>query len=331
MKTPNVYLVRSPYVLVKEDLAGYGWPQINFTEASSSKELLGLFHEKNIELGRQKNQIKRFFNISKGDIIVAPMSRSIAIGFATGVRSYEKGVGYGENRISVEFLRNSDNSLIRIPRSELSEALSTRLKIRMTVVSLEEFREEVLFKIDQVKNNGGVSFDSYVALLQEESLNKLHQQLLENIRNGKTNLQSGGYGLEKLVKELLELEGYTAKILSTRAFEGTADADLQAFRANRFSSDKLLIQVKHHYGTTGYKALDQLRSLDNNDDAQLCIITTGKVSPEMKREAEEHDVSVMDGDDFIDWLLSHTDGLSVVSMNKLGLSKVPTLLLTPNN
>ncbi|WP_207060890.1 restriction endonuclease [Motiliproteus sp. SC1-56] len=323
----NIYLVRSPSDLVGENLAGYGWRQVDFSDASSFDELMGAFSAKGIDPGRHRNQMKRFLAISEGDIVVVPLYRAVAIGFATGIRSYRTGVEYGENRVGVEYLRNEDGSVVRIPRSELPEALSTRLRIRMSVVSLNEFREDILRMVDQVCSGGGTSFNSHIEALEADALDTLRKRLLANIRNGQTNLQSGGIGLENLVAELLRLEGYSARVLSKSAFEGGADADVEAFRGDRFSSNKLLIQVKHHNGMTGRQALQQLKLLDSDDGVQRWIITTGGVSAELVEEAQSDGIGVMDGETFTEWLVDHAHDLSFATLNKLGLSKLPSLLL----
>lgn len=151
MENAKIYLVRSPAKLIADNLAGYGWPQVNFSEAEDTKGLMALFAEKGINPGRHRNQIKRFFSMKSGDIVVVPLHRAVAFGIATGKRSYATGIGYGENRTGVEYLRHDDGSVIRVPRTELPEALSTRLRIRMSVVSLDEFKDDIIRIIDQTR------------------------------------------------------------------------------------------------------------------------------------------------------------------------------------
>ncbi|GGB82244.1 hypothetical protein GCM10011352_05070 [Marinobacterium zhoushanense] len=327
MENSKIYLVRSPAKLIAEQMAGYGWPQVNFSEAADTDGLLSLFAEKGIDPGRHRNQIKRYFSISSGDIVVVPLQRAVAFGVATGKRSYGKGVGYGENRIGVEYLRHEDGSVVRVPRTDLPEALSTRLRIRMSVVSLGEFKDDIIRIVDQIKSSGGANFDSHVQQLEAEALANLRERLLNNIRGGKTNLESGGIGLEKLVAELLRTEGYATKILAKTAFEGKADADVEAFREDLFTSKKLLIQVKHHNGNTGYHALRQLQQMDNEDDVQRWLITTGDVQPELVEEAESQGIGVMDGERFAEWVVERAGQLSPATLNRLGLSTVPSLLI----
>lgn len=327
MDNSKVYLVRSPSKLIAENLAGYGWPQVNFSEAEDSAGLMALFADKGINPGRRCNQIKRFFSIQEGDIVVVPLHRAAAFGIATGKRSYAKGIGYGENRIGVEYFRDANGYVVRVPRSELPEALSTRLRIRMSVVSLAEFKDDIIRIINQVKDTGGARFDSHIQQLEADALTSLRKQLLNNIRAGKTNLASGGIGLEKLVEELLRIEGYVAKIQAKTAYEGNTDIDIEAFRNDRFTSNKLLIQVKHHSGITGFHALRQLQALDKEDDTQRWIITTGDVQQELVEEAESQGIGIMDGECFVEWVVEHADQLSQATLNRLGLSKTPSLLI----
>jgi restriction system protein len=88
----KVLLVRSPAPLTKLNLAGYGWGEINFSEFSQFNELLSYVEEQEIEIGRHKNQMSRFFNIKEGDVLVVPVYRAIIIGIAQGDKSYGEGV-----------------------------------------------------------------------------------------------------------------------------------------------------------------------------------------------------------------------------------------------
>lgn len=327
MSEPRVFLVRSPYELVNQGQAGYGWPQVNFSDFETEEELVSTFRTRNIDVGRQLNQIKRFYSIRSGDIVVVPLPRAIAIGYATGTKSYEKGIDYGENRIGVNFLTHKeDGSILRIARTDLTGAFSSRLKIRMTVVSLAEFKDEVIGVIERTKSNGATALDSRVQALEEKAQQQLKQQLLQNICDGKTYLESGGYGLEKLVAELLRAEGYDAKILDKATFEGHADADVLAVREDRFSSTTLLVQVKHHGGTTGFHAVRQLEAIDEELQAQKWIVTSAKMSQDAKTAAEQQGINVIEGEGLVDWVIEQAGNLSPKTLHKLGISSVPTLL-----
>ncbi|CAM5203111.1 hypothetical protein OURE66S_03300 [Oligella ureolytica] len=330
MNKAKILLVRSPSELLEQDMIGHGWSQVNFSEANSLDELFSTFHEKKLTLGRRRNQIKRFFSVKEGDIVVVPLSRSIAIGHATGKKHYGQGITNGANRIEVNFLRHENNkSVIRIPRRKLTQALSSRLKIRMSVIYLEEFQDEIHRLIEEITTNGATQFDTRMDELESKALQELKNQLLTNIQSGKTYLESGGFGLEKLVMELLQTEGYGAKILAKTTYEGKADADILAIREDRFTSTTLLVQVKHHSGYTGFHAVRQLEAIeDETTSLQKWVITTGSMKDELKEQAETQGINIMEGEELVDWIIKQINLLSPSTLQKLGLSSpIPMILI----
>jgi restriction system protein len=93
----------------------------------------------------------------------------------------------------------------------------------------------------------------------------------------------------------------------------------------------VLIQVKHHRGETGRHGLRQLQAIQANasetwGEHELVLVSTGSVSPDIKDDAEQTGIVVLDEADFIDWLLDHVDGLKPETRRKLGLSEVPSFI-----
>lgn len=320
----NIILVRSPECLTEDDWIGYGWQRVNFSVFKSATEVIDELLREYGSIGRKRNQITRFFNIKKGDIIVVPVSKHIVIGHASDVKKYEKGISYGENRVKVSFLRDSTGKIIKIPRNQLSQGLSSRLKIRMAVGPLTEFGDEILSLLQQIEKDGGVSFNSRFLESEELATHTFKEQLLNNIQQGRTNLESGGYGLEKLVLELLKIEGYQGKILAKNQSSDISDADIEASRSDTFTSTRLTIQVKHHDGHTSIHGVEQLSGLDD-DESQKWLITTGVLSEQTISEAQDRGIYVMDGRGFIDWLYEHIPSLSPVTKSKLYISDVPSI------
>jgi len=346
----NYILVRSPLNLVKDSLAGYGWSRVDFSACVSVEELMASFKQQNLEVGRRKKAIKRFYNIKQDDVVIVPMNRAFAIGIATNTKAYAPEVKNGANQIQLKYLKDSQGQLVKIPRKEVSEALSTRLKVRAAVVGISEFKDEIELLIEQIAEKGYVSYSSRIDDQEAEAIAAFKKQLLANIRSGKTNLESGGYGLEKLVLELLNLEGYSGKIAAKNAREGIADVDIDAYSNGLFKAAKLQIQVKHHKGNTSKHGLKQLIAVDNaisdenthKEDAQekadndesdndelvteKWLITTGELSAEVKAFAKDNRIKVMDGTEFVDWIYSKQTELSLTTRQKLGISSIPTLL-----
>lgn len=323
----NYVLVRSPMALAKGGCIGYGWSRVNFSSFNSPKDLIGHFTESGIDFGRSKNQIVRFFNIREGDVVVVPVSGAILIGTSTGKKSYGEGVKYGSNRISVDFFRDSDGALVKVSRKNLSTALSSRLRIRQSVVSLFEFKPEIDRIYTALKESGSSLYSSHIQELDTLEVEAFRKGMLENIRSGRANLASGGTGLEELVHELLKIDGYEATILPKSGQEGVADVDIVAFKTDFLSSTKLLIQIKHHSGTSGFHGVKQIQAVEDEEQVLRWLITTACVSDEVRERALAANINVMDGEDFSTWLASNVAGLSVATRNKLGISSVPSLLI----
>jgi restriction system protein len=267
------------------------------------------FKHQEIAVGRRKKAIKRFYNIKQSDVLIVPMNRSFAIGIATNEKSFTPGIKNGANQIRVEYLKDSEGQPLRIPRTEVSEAFATRLKVYMAVVNISEFEDEIELLLKQIENDGHVSYSNRIDDQETETIERFKAQLLSNICTGKTNLESGGYGLEKLVLELLRLEGYIGKIPAKNERTGIADVDIDAYTQDRFKIPKLQIQVKHHKGNTSKHGLKQLIAVDDKD-TEKWLITSGDLSEEVQTYAEEHSIKAMEGSELVDWIYNKQTQLS---------------------
>lgn len=120
---------------------GVGWGRADFSQQASAEEVLKTLKD----VGRNSNSIRYFFNLSVGDIVVVPLSRAIAIGIVSGNKRFvpEFANLNACNQVSVDFFCNDDGKIIRIPRNDLSEGLSSHLKIRKAIARLHNFRKEI--------------------------------------------------------------------------------------------------------------------------------------------------------------------------------------------
>ncbi|MBF8221052.1 restriction endonuclease [Halomonas sp. 328] len=325
---PKYVLVRSPAALPPQGWVGYGWSNVDFSRFASAQALLAHFRAEGIDYGRKGNQIRRYFALGEGDRVIVPMGSHIVIGEASGQKAFELGVAYGENRVAVSFLKHADGSLVRIPRNQLPQGLASRLKIRMAIAPLDEFAEKVEWLIHQARDEGAVSLDRRIETLEYETEEAFKAQLLANLRQGRTYLESGGYGLEQLVLELLTLEGYEGRIEAKNARADLGDVDIAASRTDAFSSTRLLVQVKHHDGVSGLHGLRQLEALEDDEEAIRCFVTSAEVSDTLRERAEAQGIRVMDGADLVEWLVGHLEGLSRTTRQRLGIGLTPTLLLS---
>ena len=330
MTQPNFFLVRSPN-LINEGQVGYGWGNVNFSAFDNAKDLIEKGFQ-GINRGRHTKQIKRFFNIKKGDYVIVPFSGAIAIAEVIGDKTYhpiDKNFPYGENRIAVRYLKHKDGFFI--PRKHLTTALQNRLKVRMTVCNLNQFSDDLNKHINSINNNTLYTWTTE----QENKLNmKVEQfktELLSRFRSNKNiYLKAGGLGLELIVKEILEAKGYKASIPGKNLRSGIEDVDIIATRDLEFShkQELILIQVKHHKGVTNSHGVKQVYEYEVSEEDYASINRVLLTTAEFKNieSANSYDITVLAGIDFINWIYENLSLLSNDTLLALGISDVPTLL-----
>ncbi len=302
---------------------------VNFSAHEEIKSLIKDIIEKNGSIGRMTNQVKNYFSLKNGDIVIVPLGKKIAIGRVLGQKYYDplfKG-GHGANQVTVDFFKK-ENKVIYIPRSKLKENLESRLKLRTTIGDLSRFSQEIEHIIQNLNDYGG--FDVKNSYQEKSDLYEAEfkKELLDALWKGNTRLKAGGRGLEELVKELLEIEGYSnVYILDKKNGEGIADIDIQATsEKNPFLKD-ILVQVKHHRGETSKHAINQLIAYENETatNAYKWVITTGHISDESKLYAEENQINIMEGEQFVDRIYTNLDKLKNITKENLGIVNVPKL------
>ncbi|CAM4305254.1 restriction endonuclease [Acinetobacter pragensis] len=322
-------MVRSPEALITESKIGYGWKHINFSEHENTKSLIKEIIDKNGSIGRMKNQVINFFSLKEEDIVLVPVRKSVIIAKVLGGKFYECDFrsGHGANQIMVEYFKK-DGKVIKIPRSRLKQNLESRLKLRTTIADLSKFAPEIDELLKNINIYGDFNITDVFQEKIENSIIAFKNELLKSLRKGNTRLKAGGRGLEELVQELLEIQGYSqVDILAKQNGIGKSDVDIQAVSENNPFLKDLLVQVKHHDGITGKKAIDQLITYEKEEaiDAYKWVITTGNISDDTKNYAEKHQISIMEGDEFVDWIYTNLDKLKISTKESLGIIEVPKL------
>lgn len=321
-------LVRTPKALITKDKIGIGWSKVNFSQFATAKELVKELKSIHPKFSRARKQVERFFNLKQGDIIIIPSYKSILLAIVSGEKTFNPDFdkGHGANQISVNYLKQADGKLLRIARSHLTEGLERRLKIYQAVADLKDFSKE-LDKLVTQKDNFSLESEYLQILATKQEVFK--DELLMRLRHGKTRLDTGGLGLEKLIKELLQLEGYINVITpSKHEQKGIADVDIIAKYASNPFAPTLLIQAKHHRGESNSHAIKQLTAYNYEDDpsAQRWMITTANIDDETEKEAETQGINVMLGDEFVEWLSEHLLNLSDETKARLGLGVLPSFI-----
>lgn len=334
LQEPKSYQVRTLESLVERGIVGVGWSEFDFSGYPDAETAIGAICDEWGGVGRGANQIRRFFAIREGDIVVVPIPYAVAIGVARGGLRYDAdSVSIDRaNQRRVDFPRDVEGRLVTIPRTALSEAFQRRLRVQgMTVNDLSEFGEEIQKLL--ASQAGGIPYEwaDKVRIEQKERLEVFRERLLQKIQSGDTNLPTGGIGMQNLVHELLSVEGYDARILSTRHFSGTADADIQASRSDRCAVVKLLVQVKHHGGSSNEHGIRQLAEIRSEhpgeyDDHLHVLVTSASVSDELRMEASKADVTVIDGHGLAEWIGDSIHKLQPETKLALGIYEVPAVI-----
>ncbi len=332
----SYYLVRSSRSIPLESgLVGVGWDDLPFKNHPSADALINQMLSSGWDLGRSANQIRRFKSIKKGDLIVVPIWGAVAIGEALGEEVHNDDEPYysneGSNQQRVSFPVDSTGKVRLIARSDLREDLQRRLKIRITIADLWEFGDVLEQAHASLLAGNAYSHSSQLEVEEARQVGAMKDALLDNIQSGKTGLATGGQGLEDLVRELLEIDGFEATVLSKRHFGSSfADADVSATKTHSLGTQQYFIQVKHHTGDSGSWGLEQLVEIPKQfpskyGDHELVLITSGSLSPENQELAQKHNIIVRDGRGLVDWILASLPKLSRKTQISLGVMNVPTL------
>ncbi len=326
----NILMVRCSLRAVNEGYVGYGWPEVDFSQYQDTKALFEAFKQHYPDgVGRREKSIKRFFNLKEGDIVVVPSGKQVSIGVVKGEKAFKpEWANRACNLVSVEFYKVGGR-ILKIDRDQLNQQLGSRLKLRSAIANLNEFESEISRVIDSIKKTGKVyRHSSYFSEQIELAEQKFRKELLQSICKGTTWLKPGGMGLEKLIKEMLELNGYTAKIKSKKQSPDISDIDIEAEKVERFSETYLLIQAKHHRGETNGHGLKQLIAYKKNNDVayQKWLITTAAVSDENKQLAKQNNIEIMEGEELVGWIYKSLPLLSEKTKQALGIVEIPSLL-----
>jgi len=332
MSDQKVILVRSEKKLVKEGFVGYGWP-INFSEYETIEDLLKIgFKDRN--RGRKTNQIKRFFALKKEDLVVVPVYGAIAIARVDGDKSFVENpdIKFSDNRVKVSFLSDKKGNIF-IPRKELSTALQSRLKIRQSISNLSDFSNEILKIVNKLDTGEMFTLAGETQEKEEKAKENFTKELSQRLKGGKLiKLEAGGYGLEKLIKELLEIKGYDARILGKNQSSDVSDIDIEARRFNELTqeSEVLLVQAKHHSGCSNSKGVKQLTAhkVEEEDGVvyRKILITTASIEGDVKYEAKSNGIITIDGNRLVELIYDEIDSFSSDMKMRLGIAVLPSFI-----
>lgn len=336
------YMIRSVHaderdfeIFLESSVVAVGWSDIPFAEYHSDMRALRAlitqkyYAGKNISptiQGKKLNEAVRLCGIRRGDYILVPYHQQVLLAVALGELLYSERDREHDlaNQQKVAYQRAAEGWKT-VPKGRLSEPLQRRLRVRgATVSDLGEFRGEIEMLFGE---------DSPSARREEQGgddalVEAFKADLLQNI-DGAAGSHPGGMALERLVRELLTCEGYTAELCGERRFPRGGDADIIASRIDPFSEQKVLVQVNHRGGVSEESELQQLlevfQETDTYDDYAPVFITTAALSEATQELGALRGVTLMDGPELADWIFTHLDSLSEDAWARLGISSAPSL------
>ncbi len=194
-----------------------------------------------------------------------------------------------------------------------------------SIADLGEFDDEIgrLFQ--------GEAYISTIARVQNEQEKRFKSKLLAILQDGTSALRAGGIGLEALVAELLQADGYVADVQAKNRFPDIADADIVATKDDHVTSTKLLVQVKHHSGESDDWGAHQLsRILEAQPDLfaeyRLVLVTSGNASTGLRDLCEAKEITLVTGEQLVDWVSDCVAHIGPKMRNALRISDVPQLV-----
>jgi restriction system protein len=333
MKT---FLIRSSEELIKQGMVGYGYKKINFSLCNNITSLATEFKRKGIDRGRNKRQTEHFFNIKKGDRIIVPLNKHFVIGYAEGKQSYDPNtkLKYAQNRQHVKFLKLTkveNKNVAYIPRHILNTKLQQRLKVRFAVNDLSQFDKDFALIENRINNDKSLQPSIIIAEKIEAYIDDFKKKLIKILqKNENITLKAGGQGLELLIKELLELEGYSeVKILEKSNTKGKGDIDIKALKIDFSGIEEVVFcQIKHHKNISSKKAIDQLIEArktikDSSNYTKYIAITTALFKEDDVENAKEENIICMDGILLTDWIVNNLSKLKSKTLASLGIGIIP--------
>lgn len=321
-----------------------GWNGVDFHQAADADAIFREFQAFGYRLGRWGNMIRAWKeSMQKGDLVVVPAPKGIFLGVITGTMRHQTGEANERsgNFRGVDFFPTPNRQPLLTPAWQFTHGLQERFRIRRTIASLDAFLPELSEAAHSLSE--GRSYQVADAFAQEEFEleQEFRKKLKQRLQFGQTYLTAGGKGLESLVAELMKAGGYDAEVLSKKAF-ARGDADVLATRTGWPDDEKWLIQVKHHRGQTSSWGWKQLQEIIQDkppgyEGCRFALVTSGDIVKKFDADAldpnapgegfqtEVGPVSLVGGDELVDWIMECLPKLPETTRRKLGIMGVPTL------
>jgi len=255
-------------------------------------------------------QLFRFVHeVNKGDLVVYPVKRSrqIYIGEINGEYEYKPDVDENyPNQRSVRWLKN-------IQRTQFSQGALYEMGSAMTLFQIKNYADEV-YAILEGDKELAQPIDETISFLAADIENQTRDFILKQLER---NLK--GLPLEEFIKNLLESMGFQVRLVRTNE----PSVDIIAHKDELgFEPPIIKVQVKSSSGKISDKDVSALYGKVDKQEFGL-MITLGEFSPPAWTFANgKSNLRLIDGDELVDLILEHYDGLDTKYKGILPLKKV---------
>lgn len=313
------------YDLLKRGYLTIGWKDLSKPEVleeikKNSAAFRKLTDSKGLKNSRSRWNLWYFAQMKAGDIVVVPMYNK-----KFGIYRVLEGIDSIYNLAPLEFL-NSNGDRIKLTSDKfINESKSSDIDLgfylvveEINITEREYAKSKLISRMKMRQTNGNIND------IKDEVEHAMYVKGPKDIKGEIIEALTGTFVKETLFSQYTPAQ---IEVLVQQYFIkiGASDSNIPA----KNDPDKLegsdadviatfndlniafYVQVKHHEGETGIDAVKQITSYleeYNNSEESLVnipwVLTTAKFSEEAKGYAEENNIRLIEGDEFVRMLLN---------------------------
>jgi len=292
----------------KASVVAIGWDAMgNLTQLGSREDFKNHYRSKYQEDSERKvgigaGQVYHFAKkIQTGDIVLTPkaVSREVLIGEIIGEYLFDAQVvsKHYPNIRKVKWFK-------KVSRDDLSVPFRNTLGGLSTVFNVTAFLPEVKALLGEKLPEETPEVEEPPLFTPEEVQAKADEMISDLLS------QIDAYEFQKLVAGLLRAMGFRTKVSPPGPDGGV---DIRAFPdAFGFEAPRIRVQVKHRKGQATQQEVQQFAGATgaSGENYNGLFVSTGGFTSHASREAEKHpNITLIDRDSFVNFLLEHYDKL----------------------
>ena len=305
-----MFRVRDHDYALDNNIVSYGWS--DFKLGQERKEDFQKI-KKISGSARAVSMARNFCKIQKGDIVLMPLWKNVAIGkiISDAIHSEDLKEKDEANTYEVEWLAKSYG------RNNFSSALQSSLKYRGTFLNLWRYETDLERKIETGFKNIDVEYIDFCRNKRKKEIEVIADHI-----NSNSKIKFSDNEFEIFIKDLFAINyGFEANLNSNKkeAIDGkdlTVSLDIDELETHLVYN----IQVKQHEGVSNRKAIDQILKSDASaNETKNVVVNTGRFNEDDKKYAEENSVILIDADKLAEMIYENFDKIDDEYKAKLNL------------